>query len=99
MRRGPGTVFELHRFRQVSLEGQYLCAVRNTVTHAPLHQHKLYEPSISAGLSKSIRRMRPVERARMRTLLATSAATKSDGMANWSETLSMLNMGRDASTS
>src|SRR6266700_2168015 len=61
--------------------------------------HKFYEPSISAGLSKSIRRMRPVERARMRTLLATSAATKSDGMPNWSETLSMLNMGRDASTS
>ena len=60
---------------------------------------ELYEPSISAGLSKSIRRMRPVERARMRTLLATSAATKSDDMANWSETLSMLNMGRDASTS
>lgn len=56
------------------------------------------EPSISAGLSRSMRRMRPVDRARTRTLLATAAATKSDDMENCSDTRSMLNIGSDASS-
>ena len=57
-----------------------------------------YKPSMSAGLSKSIRRMRPVERASTRTLLATAAATKSEDMLNCKDTRSMLNMGSDASS-
>lgn len=56
------------------------------------------EPSMSAGLSRSIRRMRPVERASMRTLFATAAATKSEDMLNCRDTRSMLNMGSDASS-
>ena len=62
-------------------------------------QSKLHVPSMSAGWSKSIRRMRPVERAIIRTLLATSAATKSEDMENCSDTRSMLNMGSDAFSS
>lgn len=54
---------------------------------------------MSAGLSKSIRRMRPVERAKMRTLLATAAATKSEATENCSETRSILNIGSEASAS
>ena len=56
------------------------------------------EPSMSAGLSKSIRRIRPVERAKIRTLFATAAATKSEDMLNCRDTRSMLNMGSDASS-
>src|SRR5690242_1585643 len=58
----------------------------------------LHGPSMSAGLSRSMRRIRPVERARTRTLLATAAATKSEEMENCSDTRSMLNMGSDASS-
>lgn len=53
---------------------------------------------MSAGLSRSMRSMRPVERAKMRTLLATAAATKSEEMLNCSDTRSMLNMGNEASS-
>lgn len=53
---------------------------------------------MSAGLSRSIRRMRPVERANMRTLFATAAATKSDDMLNCRDTRSMLNMEREESS-
>lgn len=56
------------------------------------------EPSMSAGLSRSIRRIRPVESANIRTLFATAAATKSEDMLNCRDTRSMLNMGRDASS-
>jgi hypothetical protein len=59
----------------------------------------VYEPSMSAGLSRSIRSIRPVESARMRTLLATSAATKSEAIENCNATRSMLNMGSDTSWS
>ena len=41
--------------------------------------------------------MRPVDKARMRTLLATWAATKSEEMENCSWTLSTLKMGREES--
>ena len=41
-----------------------------------------YPPSMSEGLSRSILRMRPVESAKIKTLLATCAATKSDEMEN-----------------
>ena len=63
------------------------------------HGYCQYSPSISAGLSKSIRKMRPVESASMRTLLATSAATKSEEIENWSDTRSTLNIGSDISVS
>ena len=56
------------------------------------------EPSMSAGLSRSMRSIRPVERARTKTLFATAAATKSEDMENCSETRSMLNIGNDASS-
>ena len=62
----------------------------------PHHERMPYEPSMSAGLSRSMRRMRPVERARTRTLLATAAATKSEDMENCSDTRSILNIGSDA---
>ena len=39
-------------------------------------------PSISAALSRSIRRILPLERARIKTLFATCAATKSEAMEN-----------------
>jgi hypothetical protein len=58
-----------------------------------------HEPSMSAGLSRSIRKMRPVESARIRTLFATAAATKSDEMLNCRDTRSILNMGSDGSPS
>jgi hypothetical protein len=58
----------------------------------------LYEPSISAGLSKSMRKMRPVDRASTTTLFATAAATKSEETVNCKATRSMLNMGPDASS-
>jgi hypothetical protein len=58
----------------------------------------LDEPSMSAGLSRSIRRMRPVDRAKIRTLFATAAATKSEDMLNCRDTRSMLNMGSEASS-
>lgn len=68
------------------------------VRSGPYQNSQSNEPSISAGLSRSMRRMRPVERARTRTLLATAAATKSDDMENCSDTRSMLNIGSDASS-
>lgn len=68
------------------------------ITRCSLRTSVLYEPSMSAGLSRSIRRMRPVERANTRTLLATAAATKSEDMENCNDTRSMLNMGSDASS-
>lgn len=54
---------------------------------------------MSAGLSRSIRNMRPVDSASTSTLLATAAATKSDATENCSDTRSMLNMGSAASPS
>lgn len=78
--------------RSISMFCQY-------VFYAPHPLYCLpYEPSMSAGLSRSMRRMRPVERASTRTLLATAAATKSEDMENCSETRSMLNIGSDASS-
>lgn len=55
-------------------------------------------PSMSEGLSRSMRRIRPVERASMRTLFATWAATKSEEIENWSCTRSTLKMGRAGSS-
>lgn len=52
---------------------------------------------MSAALSRSIRRILPVARATIRTLLATCAATKSAAMLNWSCTRSTLKMGSEAS--
>jgi hypothetical protein len=57
-----------------------------------------HEPSMSAGLSRSMRRMRPVESARIKTLLPTAAATKSEEMLNCSATRSILNMGAASSS-
>ncbi|KAL1835492.1 hypothetical protein VTK73DRAFT_5609 [Phialemonium thermophilum] len=54
-------------------------------------------PSMSSGLFKSMRRMRPFDRASTRTLLATWAATKSAAMENCSCTLSTSKMGSAAS--
>lgn len=53
---------------------------------------------MSAGLSRSIRRIRPVERAKISTLFATAAATKSEDMLNCRDTRSILNMGSEASS-
>lgn len=55
------------------------------------------KPSMSSGLSRSKRKMRPVSKARIRTLLATSAATKSEGRSNLRLTSSTLKMGSEAS--
>lgn len=52
---------------------------------------------MSPGLSRSMRRIRPVDRAIMRTLLATWAATKSEEMENCNCTLSTLKIGSEAS--
>ncbi len=54
---------------------------------------------MSEGLSRSILRILPVERASIKTLLATCAATKSEEMENCSCTLSTLTIGREASSS
>ena len=56
-------------------------------------------PSMSDGLSRSIRRIRPVDSAKTKTLLATWAATKSEEIENWSCTFSTLKMGKAALSS
>lgn len=56
-------------------------------------------PSISEGLSRSILIILPVESAKIRTLLATCAATKSADIENCSWTGSTLNTGSDSSSS
>ena len=53
--------------------------------------------SMSSGLSRSNRRIRPVERARIRTLLATWAATKSEDISKRSCTRCTSKMGREGS--
>jgi hypothetical protein len=62
------------------------------------HPHRVHAPSISAGLSKSILKILPVDSANTSTLFATAAATKSELMLNCSDTRSMLNMGSAASS-
>lgn len=54
---------------------------------------------MSSGLFRSMRRMRPFESARTRTLFATWAATKSAAMENCSWTRSTMNMGNAAASS
>ena len=52
---------------------------------------------MSAAASRSMRKIRPLARASMRTLFATCAATKSADKLNWSCTRSMLKIGNDGS--
>ena len=52
---------------------------------------------MSSGLLRSMRRMRPLERASTSTLLAAWPATKSAAMENWSCTGRTSKMGRAAS--
>lgn len=74
--------------------------LRQSALHLVIPRHLYFhEPSMSAGLSRSMRKMRPVESASIRTLFPTAAATKSEDMLNCSDTRSILNIGSDASWS
>lgn len=55
-------------------------------------------PSISEGLSRSMRKILPVAKASIRTLFATWPATKSDAILNCNWTRSTLKIGRVVST-